>query len=237
MDLQVHTVKDYQHFVELTNEFDNFHGTKTYISFLTLAEISKTFTDDNSDMYLSRLINSLFADSNVVLSNEAWLNDSHIGKLNALSKIIDDIKTGVGITSPVSLSWFGKMNIAIHPGGTRLMVAELYNKPVPVVITDFVGKFKKKFPVECISPQDTEVAEVVGMNFAVDSTALSDSPGVYRRSAPANTFFKELTDHCPFYANPTKADPPVRYEITNDKLLIDGVCYACYNKEKWKLTL
>jgi hypothetical protein len=117
------------------------------------------------------------------------------------------------------------------------MVAELYNKPVPVVITDFVGKFKKKFPINYVSPQDTNVAEVVGMNFLLDSTAILDSPGVYRRTAPPNTVFKELTDHCPFYSNPTQADPPVRYEITNDALLIDGVRYACYNTTKWDLTL
>lgn len=236
MELQAQKIKTYRQFVDLTNEFDNFYNTKTYISFLTLKEINNIFVNNNIHDHLNKLFNNLFADKCTVFSNEPWLNDSHIGKFNALSKIIDDIRAGVGITSPVSVSRFKNLNTAMHPGTTRLLLAELYNERIPVIITDFVGDFLEKFDnIQCTSANDSHVPNVIGMDFTIDSTALFDSPSTYRKAAPLNTVFKELTDHCDFYAKPTCANPPRKYELKSNKFYIDNTYYACYNNNSWRL--
>ncbi len=237
MKLQATKIESYQHFVDLSNQFDRYYKTKTYISFLTLTEINKIFLQINPHMYLSHLINELFKKNKIVYSNEPWLNDSHIGKLNALSKIITDIRSGIGITSPISMGWFNTAKVAMHPGNTRLLLHELYHKQIPVVITDHNGNFLKKYSVKCFNLSEVETDTVIGLDFSVDNTSLPDSSGTYRKIAPPNTTFKELTDHCPFYSSPTLADPPRCYEVKDKKVYIDGTCYAVYSKKKWKLIL
>lgn len=238
MKLQAQKIKTYKQFVNLTNEFDDFYNTKTYISFLTLKEINNIFVNNNIHSHLSKLFNNLFADKCMIFSNEPWLNDSHIGKFNALSKIIDDIRAGVGITSPVSVSRFKNLNTAVHPGTTRLLLAELYNEKIPVIITDYIRDFPTAFAnIHCTLVKDTHVSNVIGMDFTIDSTALFDSPITYRKVAPLNTVFKELTDHCNFYAKPTCANPPRKYELKNNKFYIDNTCYAHYNNDSWRLII
>jgi hypothetical protein len=237
MQLQSQKIKSYQHFLNLTKEFDDFYNTKTYASFLTLKEIDNLLVNVNAPAQLSKLINQLFVDNTIVFSNEKWLNDSHIGKINALSKIIDDIRNGIGVTSPISVSWFTNYKLALHPGTTRLMLSEVYHDKVPVIITDFAGNFPATFSnVEFFTVDTVTVDQVVGVDFSVDSTSLPDSSGTYRRAAPKNTTFKELTDHCSFYACPTLADPPRRYELLDNKLYVDNICYAQYNNA-WQLII
>jgi hypothetical protein len=237
MDLQVLPIETYQQFVDLANQFDSFYQTKTYITYLTLKEINDNFVNRNIYNYLKHLIDNLFFSSHVVYSSDPWLNDGHIGKINAISKIIDDIRCGTGITTPMSMSWFGKGRYGVHPGTTRILLADVYKEKIPLVITDHTNKFKQKHKwLDLVEPNQIFEKSVIGMKFAIDNTKLSDSPRVYRDVAK-NTVFKELNDHNDFYAKPTLANPPREYKLEDNKLYVDSICYACYTNKQWNLKI
>jgi hypothetical protein len=154
----------------------------------------------------------------------------------SLAKNIEDIRTGVGITSPISLTYYQNNNSAMHPGSTRLLLCNIYEKKIPVVITDFSNTFASKFQhLEILLPKNAYIENIHKMRFAIDNTGLADSPKAHREVCPYPVTIKELTDHCDFYAKPTKAEPPVLYYIKDKKLYVDNNCFANYNKKKWSL--
>lgn len=237
MDLQVLPIETYEQFVELCDKFDSFYQTKTYITYLTLKEINDKFVNRDIYNYLENLIANLFSSKYTVYSNEPWLSNSHIGKINAISKIVDDIRCGTGITAPMSMSWFGKTRYGVHPGTTRILFADVYYEKIPLVITDYTNKFKQKHKwLDLVEPNQIVEQSIIGMKFAIDSTSLPDSPKAYRDVAK-NTVFKELNDHNDFYAKPTLANPPREYKLVDNKLYVDNICYACYSNKQWNLQI
>jgi hypothetical protein len=124
----------------------------------------------------------------------------------------------------------------MHPGSTRLLLCNIYEKKIPVVITDFSNTFASKFQhLEILLPKNAYIENIHKMRFAIDNTGLADSPKAHREVCPYPMTIKELTDHCDFYAKPTEAEPPVLYYIKDKKLYVDNNCFAIYNKKKWSL--
>jgi len=185
----------YEQFVELSNDFDQRVGTKTVWSKLTMFDIFEKILGEDSwwdiDYQIQKWVDNAFSIKTEFTQDDQDIPQSPLGKMNSVYLTLNDIKNGKNFYSPITLSLFKNGKIPIHPGSTRLILADVYNKPIDLCITDYNNNFRKRFP-------DVEFLEVEDYYFD-----FSDEMHELHEDWT-------WTGHCPTYANMTDDDVQIK---------------------------
>ena len=170
----------YEQFVELSNDFDRRVGTKTVWTKLTMFDIFEKILGEDSwwdiDYQIQKWVDRAFSIKTEFTQDDLDIHQSPIGKMNSIYLMLNDIKNG---------------KIPIHPGATRLILADVYNKPVDICITDYNNNVRKRFP-------NIKFWEVEDYYFDF-------SDGMHELHEDWT-----WTGHCPTYADATDVDVQIK---------------------------
>jgi hypothetical protein len=217
-------IKDYNHFVELTRQFDSTYGTKTYMIRMTLKEINDTFLHrDHKTM------------------KEQYTNQHHSTpnyKLYSFYKMIQDLNNGEPIKHPVNLHYFGKDKVGIHPGNTRIMFDDYYDGIMDVIMTDYIGDLYKVYPNKYIALEDAYFdTDELTMLFSrcEHDTPKSICPGSIRKMISRPTEIKQCVH---LQSGVEWANPP-KHNIVNtgDKVFLDDYLVMYKEHDEWHFNI
>lgn len=232
------------HFLELTSKFDNEYNSRSFSANFTLAEIWEHFMKNNPSKhtwaaksyreYTSKIIDKkaaiTFNNRNIVSTNEADVTSNMIGKFNAVYQMHQDISNNIKFTDPVSISVLDPTTMPIHPGGTRLMFAEVYTDTIPVIITTYnkMNKYVKMLPTSHIrnlsfnfdnvqfqfldTSIDHKDASTTYVNMLNDYNIKNKKTKV-QQFKQVGDYSSPLTNHT--YHQPKDANPPITFELKN----------------------
>lgn len=229
-------VKNYNHFVNLSNRFDCQYNTKTYVATTTLKQIADTLKKDKNRVNASiqNLVNSVFANSNIILSNNE--NQSPIVTLNACADMVRDINNNIFIKHPVCMFFFKHNKWFVHPGNTRLLFANQYFYPVDVVITNYSKRvITKKCTFDLHNTSDLVLDSVKGLDFFTYWTNSNARRSFKKKVGRGNYLLKELEDIATVEVlrNPKNYNPPRIYEYKNAKVYMNGTEFLRHINDNW----
>lgn len=173
-----HTIFNHKVFCELSKDFDERFGTRTYIGYDTLRNIKTTFpmlsnkpqrTEDmeihGRIMYNIKLLflnhdrKECRSEDYQVLDTKESPRPYELHFFNSLYRFIIDIRDGKGLYGPLSVSRFQNGHCQIHPGSHRLFMSAVYHEPMMFVLTDYNIKrdlVKTKKVGKLLYPEDTD---------------------------------------------------------------------------------
>lgn len=245
-----HPIKNYKHLSKLSKSFDKRFKTKTYWAELSPYDIvSKLHNETDPSLSISKFIQEKIINRSFVYKNEFYSNDyeileSPIGKLNSLYLLMQ-CET---FRLPMSISLYKNGEVVIHPGGTRILLAGYYTKPVPCYITyyDNIPITNRYKNIEFISLDDyyIDLPHPDGQfNYWESFTRFEDPKEYTRRAKGEDLPFKQIIDLTPetgdnknTYHDPRDNNPPRHYIMKDDKIYVDGLCIIEKHKETWVLT-
>lgn len=229
-------LKTYQDFIDVNRVIDNYLGTETYMYRGTLKSICQNFFPDR-DHYVSIkfIIETLFKDKNIVVSNEPGLTHRDLEKINSFDVLLRSINEH-GVKYPLSLNYFKTKLWGTHPGNTRLFFENYYTTDVLGMITDYSGTIKDDYPhltFLALSECEFDISE---LHILFKST-IDGTPTTIRVPSGVDYIeYKELTDGPPLeLGDPTKYNPPRVYQIKEDKYVTvdDNIILEKIN-DKWE---
>lgn len=210
---------DYDTFIQTINVMDKHCCMKTYVYKNTLKHINDTFIKLHFHGSISTYIDNLFKNSNTVYSNEDWLTDRDLEKINSIDVILHSLP----IRNPLSLNYFGDGKWGAHPGNSRLHFYDRYTIPVNAMICDHSNRIKLDYPDEdFLDPTDTSFS-VDNLYILLNNTT-KNGPNSIRRPAGRNLDYVELTDLPEMrMSDPRKYSPPrcYRLKINNTLVTVD----------------
>ena len=138
----------YEQFVELSNKFDKEIGTKTFWCRIPMKNIYSDilFEDSCWDIdYQIKKWENVFSIKQEFYQDDLDIPQSQIGKMNSIWLMLNDLKNNKKFYSPITMSLFKNGNKPIHPGTTRLILTDVYDYPVDLCITDYIGNIREKY--------------------------------------------------------------------------------------------
>jgi hypothetical protein len=235
-------IQSNSHFLELNSKFDNEYNSRSFSANFTLAEIWEYFVKKNPDKhiwtakslreYTSNIIDCkvaiTFNNRNIVSTTDKDITSDMIGKFNAVYQMHRDISNNIKFTDPISISVLDPTTMPMHPGGTRLMFAEVYTDTLPVIITTYnkMNRYVKMLPTSHIRNLRFNFDDVE-FQFIDSTIGHKDASATYVKSlTDYNTknkkakvqnfkqvgdYSSSLTSHT--YHQPKDANPPVTFEL------------------------
>ena len=175
---------------------------------------------------ISKWVNELFAEQNEVYTNDPNANTSYVGKINSIYMIKQSIKNNQKFYSPISLSVLSNGLKKIHPGATRLMLADVYPWPVDIVATTYPrADFPKTF--QKINFSDLNVDFFNGSSAIfygyTDDPEMNKSFRLPEISPPVMT--KQIMDHrsdAHKFHQPQTVDPPRIITFDGESIFVDS---------------
>lgn len=250
----------------LVRDFDLNYKTYTYYCELTLKEIWDNFLvknhynnrwsadtlNDYTHNIVEQKILPLFKEKNKVYSDDIGIDQGGIGKLNSIYLMKNDLCNGIDFVYPISISFFDENSSVIHPGGTRMMFGNIYNKPIKTVITDYTNTIFKTHPHLPLKKYET-----INYNFSTNPLIYVEVPSNHEDCPSAfnkvlNTYsigknakvlyIKELVDYnitLPdhSYHRPASIKPPRKFFLKNNKIYVDKMLLIIKDNGKWKITI
>ena len=240
-------IKDWKHFITLTNQADSISNTKTFIYKGSISsvvvDLLKWDNDYNSysSYQFSKEIEMLFRKSDTVLSNE--IGPVKSTKINAFDYILETFRQGYPIVDPVNLHYFGNGKLTPHPGYTRLLFGKLYTKNIDCIIYDYTnGKFKQDFKnINIVTPGETHI-DINKRRYMFSHTGLTKRPReLHKMSGKENGVkYREVKSKDPIpkeLGDPRLYNPPRIYKKENDVVTVDGKEVLRNNNGFWELVL
>lgn len=234
-------LRTYSEFIEVSKILDKEYGTKSYLLQTSLESLNKRFLKRDMNYAIQEIVDFLFKNQNKVYSNEDWLTDRHLEKINSFSYLLEDFKSNnFKIKHPISMKYFGKERWVIHPGNSRLFFKDLVKDTVNVFITDFTGNLKEDYNMNFQNIEDGNF-DVKGLYFFCDTTKgreLDKVPGKMAEYIEGrNITYAELLPDIPkVLGDPRLYDPPKVYELKNNIVYVDGKEVIKYS-DKWEFVL
>jgi len=178
-------------------------------------------------------IELLFKDNNLRLSNESTVTGGMIGKLNALYTLKLDLLSDTVFYNPVGVAHINNF-YPIHPGGTRLMFAENYHKPMPVIITDYDGGLPTKFPHLNLQTNDHITLDLTEHNLRYILRTTDTASECFRKSLNYNSDQEKIIEIQQFTDpedgafdliahHPTTYNPPRKFARVHDRIFVNDM--------------
>lgn len=211
-------LETYQDFINVNKAIDEYLGTKTYMYRGTLKSICQNFFPDRDHPYaIDYIVNTLFKDSNTVISNDAGLTGRDLEKINTFDVLLRSINEH-GIKNPLSLNYFKTKKWGTHPGNSRLFFEDYYTDEVLGMVTDYSNTIKEDYPhLDFLELDDCEF-DISELHVLFKST-IDGTPNTIRIPSGVDYIeYKELTEG-PYLelGDPTKYDPPRVYQLKKSK--------------------
>ena len=154
MENNVIHIKDYEHFITLSLDFDKQHNTRTMLSHMTLQEIAEKYSHWNAktiNAEWERNVAAAFGNKNVRNSNEMHISDfTHFNNIVTFRNSFEQF--GFRVLNPLHVH-YSKDYCTAHPGNKRIRILyDVYKEKIPVIITDYsrthpkLGFAKYNFP-------------------------------------------------------------------------------------------
>ncbi len=150
-------LKNYDHFIKISNEFDAIFDTKTYILQASIYDVLHTICkmdlsknnifNKKMSLEIDECVNNLFEnieEFNIAQFGTDLKKSRYIAYLNRIGTLIKNIKENEDIKFPMCLH-HTKTYTGVHPGGARTFMAGIYSKPVTFIVTDYTKSIAKKF--------------------------------------------------------------------------------------------
>lgn len=219
-------LKDHQHFLSLTNEFDTKFNCTTSLFQMTLKEINYYFLKRNIHDYLTALVSGIFLNSNHIYSNDAQLAVDDTIKMYTFYKIVKDLQNNIGMLHPINLHYFGQNRVGVHPGNSRLNFLHQYFQPVDVVLTDYTNTYKNNH-----SSNDIDFGN---KNLSFMSSMLEDNRprSIFNVSRNSNTVYKECK-HIPTTNVWRNVQENILYCLLDNKVYVNDTVVLYKKKNKW----
>lgn len=133
-------IENWDHFVNLTKDFNKKNKTATYLLFDTIDSINKKYQIidvENLHFYYKSLIDNAFAKSDKFASSDISQNNSFYFLNNIVTFKKSFQQFGYQILNPINIHYTEK-KIFVHPGQFRInLLAKHYSKKIPFIITDY----------------------------------------------------------------------------------------------------
>lgn len=252
-------LKSTAQFLELTTDFDNSYGTKTFFKNMSLSDIwefiikdvppdIRYFSDTTTkliDSIIKHRLNRGFKERKKIWTNDRTADAAALGKLNSLRLMRDDIRNGKGLINPISVFILPNGVAVLHPGETRMMMADIYKDPMPTILTTYVDNDVTLIfdEIEKIDYQfENKVLEFKSglSNSKLLSSQFDKAMKLFDKDV-SPVMIKEVTDYynnaVAAYHSPYDMDPPVLIEVCDDKILINEDILAINKDDVWKIVL
>lgn len=250
--IKTNTILTHDHFCEMAAAFDRRYLTKTYIGFDSLSNIRKHFHFERQDIFqkdrvfthhrIARNILEGFTKKNrTEFTSEDYLNILHtpfeLHFFNSLYRFLIDIRDGKGLYGPMSISRFQNKRSQIHPGAHRVLMADVYKKPVMFVLTDYnididLRERHPKFNLQL--PEDVDFDWRRG-RWAIREMNYN---AVYWQSTRREKRYRDLIDQLlnddeHSFHKPQLADRV--YTLEDDCVKVNGMPVCHRVKEQWRV--
>jgi len=228
-------LENWDHFVELSKEFDQKFKTRTMLYYLTLDEIRHMYTDytdDKLERLWQEVVNNVFRNSNIRTSTE--MKNSEFTKFNNIVSYANSFKQyGRKIIHPVHVSIFNFGRCYLHPGNKRVQYLHYHiHEKIPVIVTDYTknhvykGLEKYKF-------------EGKGLYYTFTSESHGDQEKQYKAYKEVNAWVGKIFKDRSFGQIEHLDDGDVRqFEYKNDKVYYnDKLILAKGRTGRWQTYL
>lgn len=240
---QITNLKGYKKFL---TRMKKQHGVKTVHLRTSLKTVSNYVSSIpntiTNNFVIKKCITNLFSDTNIVYSNDPGINTSAIGKLNTLFILKTDLLEGKKFYSPLSLTHLPDNTRILHPGNSRLMIADLYPWPVDIVCSYYSKRFHipqgfEKINIEDFSVDIFDSTYYMLYGFTNDLN-MNKSYRIPELQPPVMT--KQIVDHKEdrdrhSFHHPELIDPPRRYEFDGESICVDGYVVCRLIDSVWQV--
>ena len=150
----VHKLKNWKHFLQLSNDFDDQYNTRTmsaYMSLQKIAEIYSDWTPHTINKEWQRNIDTIFANTDTRYSNEMEQSEfTHLNNIVSFNNSFKQFKD-IKIIHPIHIHVYPDRSV-VHPGNKRIRILyHHYKELISVIVTDYtkshenIGHKKYKF--------------------------------------------------------------------------------------------
>ena len=247
------TILDHETFLRLCRDFDAGWNTKTYVGQLSLQEIYDTFpekfthaakrSEDYVHLRIEDNIRRAFHDfDRTEFTNADYRKkggDVEIHFFNSMYRFVVDIRAGKGLYGPVSITRFKDGNHVIHPGQHRMVMKDVYTKPMYFVLTDYSRihkdiETKDKFNGILKRPHIIEYDWQFGrwsfryMKHHKTVAHNANEDDRFRDIIDGFTDNDEFSYHRPEWAKRT-------YKLTKTEVIINDIVICKMRKKRWRI--
>lgn len=226
-------LNSYNSFLYWCLKFDSTYKTQTYICNITLKEIDENFVKRNYQQNIQDNIDKVFYNSNTINTANTDVEFADLQKINSFHNFKVDFSQGKKFEHPVNLHYFGEGRCVLQPGTTRIFFKDIYHLPVAMIVTDYSGDFYKKFKhLNPLFPASTSI-NVKNLYFITHSAKghnyineVSQNPELIIKQIRKNVEHDS-------YTNPKLNDPSKTFELSNNKVFVDGDLLLYKQQNRW----
>jgi len=259
-------IKNYDHFLQLTHDFDSLFNTKTYIIHAPIFDVLTTLckmdlpNDEIFPFNLSKKIdehiNTMFEDSKQFPIKKYIGNKKQflIAYLNRIGVLISHIKQNIPLK--YSMGVHHTINYTgIHPGGSRTIISGIYKKPVYFVVTDYTGRIrldykmfkfydphKMPFPVDNCSLHISKLWKNKNQPIIYEDIKKIKGMPIYEREMlkhhiyDGDVIYFKEVDESSF--NYRSLNPSIQFMLKNEKFFINNECFLIKQKDGvWRINI
>ena len=143
--LEIHKLKNWKHFLNLSNCFDEQYNTRTMSCYMSIQQIAEIYSDWNAhtiDKEWQRNIETIFSNTDTRNSNE--MQQSEFTHLNNIVSFNNSFKqyNEIKIVHPIHVHIYPERPV-VHPGNKRIRILyHHYKESISVIITDYTKTHK-----------------------------------------------------------------------------------------------
>lgn len=139
MDDHIVHIKNQEHFIVLSLDFDKKYNTRTMLTHMTIKEIAENYSHWNTNTINAeweRNVAAAFGKNNIRYSNE--MDISEFTHFNNIVTFRNSFKQfGLRVLNPIHIHYSANYSAA-HPGNKRIrLLYDVYKEKIPVIITDY----------------------------------------------------------------------------------------------------
>ena len=227
-------IKNEKHARKLMRQFDKQNNTTTWVFDATIADVDHYLLNDlYRDEPLMELEecfepfeNNKFMtnDPLFVADQEKDINDRQYHQLSwcySIWQLSNSIKNE-GMLHPIGIQRFDNGGMAAHPGTTRLRFHN-YKEPQQIILTDYSDRnFAQDFPQFNAKPiQIASLRNVTGLYHKISDMEDLRPKTLYQVSKK-QVVWQCISSMWQTNHSPSLLDPPISYEMKDDKIYIAG---------------
>jgi len=240
-------IRDYQHFIELSHDFDQRWNTTTRWCSITMNDINQKILKEDTwwDVdYNIRKWEKVFDIKSNFRHDDLDIPQGPLGKMNSIWLMLNDIKNGQDFYSPICMSLFQNGNKPIHPGGTRMILADVYTDPVHLCVTDYNNNLETEYPDITWYTVDDYYFDFSHLHELYEDTTTDGNCRTYTQEALGEririkqicTYMMPTTDTFNYHA-PRTAETPRYFKLENDIISINDMPLAKKTDGIWNIVL
>lgn len=234
---------------KLLQKFDKKHNTTTWIFDATIADVDHYLLNDlyrneplmELEECFEPFENNFFMTNNplFVEDQKKDINDRQWHQLSwcySIWQLTNSIKQE-GMLHPIGIQRFDNGGMAAHPGTTRLRFHN-YKTPQQIILTDYSDRnFAQDFPQFNARPVAlSKLRNVVGLSHKISDMEDLRPKTLYQVSKKRVTW-QCISSMWQTNHSPSLLDPPISYEMKDDKVYINNQPVIVKRDGHWRVNL